>query len=146
MAGPYIPSHQDEIEELLRNLKLEKGKVLIELGSGDGRVVRIAAKKYGIKGIGVEMHPLVCMWAKFLGRNENVKFICGSFFDMKLPEADYYYIYLTPKGTNQVGEQIFLKLPEGKVVISKAFEIKDLKKNLFQVIKVRGNKFFVYLT
>lgn len=148
MAGPYIPTRNSEINEMLSKLKLQKGKVFMELGSGDGRVVRTAVKIYGVKGVGIEMHPLVCWWSRILNKIQKVKdisIICGSFYDRELPVADYYYIYLTPKGTNEIGKRLFSKMPKGKMVISKGFKMDCLNDKLMSVIEVGNYQYYYYV-
>ena len=54
---PYVPTPQDVVERMLVLAQVKKGDVVYDLGSGDGRIVITAAKKYGVKAIGFEIDP-----------------------------------------------------------------------------------------
>ncbi|MGE5818315.1 MAG: SAM-dependent methyltransferase, partial [Deltaproteobacteria bacterium] len=54
---PYVPTPQEVVERMLELAQVKKGDVVYDLGSGDGRIVITAAKKYGVKAIGFEIDP-----------------------------------------------------------------------------------------
>ena len=54
---PYVPTPQEVVERMLELAQVKKGDVVYDLGSGDGRIVVTAAKKYGVKAIGFEIDP-----------------------------------------------------------------------------------------
>ena len=54
---PYVPTPQDVVDRMLELAQVKKGDVVYDLGSGDGRIVVTAAKKYGVKAIGFEIDP-----------------------------------------------------------------------------------------
>src|SRR2546422_5418106 len=54
-AGPYVPSPQSVVSDMLRYADVGPDDFLIDLGSGDGRIVLTAAKVFGAKGFGVEI-------------------------------------------------------------------------------------------
>src|SRR5216117_3694062 len=53
----YVPSEQVVVEKMLEMAKVKKDDVVFDLGCGDGRIVVTAAKKYGAKGVGVDIDP-----------------------------------------------------------------------------------------
>jgi len=55
--APYVPTPQDVVEKMLEIAQVGKGDVVYDLGSGDGRLVITAAKKYGARGVGVDIDP-----------------------------------------------------------------------------------------
>jgi SAM-dependent methyltransferase len=55
--APYVPTPQDVVERMLELAHVGKDDVVYDLGSGDGRLVITAAKKYGAKGVGVDIDP-----------------------------------------------------------------------------------------
>jgi len=57
VGAPYVPTHRGEIEGLFKELALGPNDVVVDLGSGDGVVLRAAAKQ-GAKAVGVEIHPV----------------------------------------------------------------------------------------
>jgi cyclopropane fatty-acyl-phospholipid synthase-like methyltransferase len=52
-----VPTPQEVVERMLELAQVKKGDVIYDLGSGDGRIVVTAAKKYGVKAIGFEIDP-----------------------------------------------------------------------------------------
>src|SRR5437588_8687792 len=53
----YVPTEQVVVEKMLDMAKVKKDDVVFDLGCGDGRIVCTAAKKYGSKGVGVDIDP-----------------------------------------------------------------------------------------
>ena len=54
---PYVPTPQEVVDRMLELAQVKKGDVVYDLGSGDGRIVVTAAKKYGVRAIGFEIDP-----------------------------------------------------------------------------------------
>src|SRR5688500_10863640 len=54
---PYVPTPQEVVDRMLELAQVKKGDVVYDLGSGDGRIVVAAAKKYGVRAIGFEIDP-----------------------------------------------------------------------------------------
>src|SRR5688500_16429072 len=54
---PYVPTPQDVVERMLQVAKVGPGDYVIDLGSGDGRIVVTAARKFGARGFGVDLNP-----------------------------------------------------------------------------------------
>jgi len=66
---PFIPTPIEVVDKMLELAEVKKGDVLYDLGSGDGRIVIRAAKKYGIRAVGIEMDRLLLAQA---GKDANV--------------------------------------------------------------------------
>jgi cyclopropane fatty-acyl-phospholipid synthase-like methyltransferase len=56
-VAPFVPTPQEIVDRILEIAEIRKGDVLYDLGSGDGRIVLTAARKYGIKAVGFEIDP-----------------------------------------------------------------------------------------
>ena len=54
---PFVPSPMHVVHKMLEVAEIKSGDILYDMGSGDGRVVIEAAKKYGIRGVGVDLNP-----------------------------------------------------------------------------------------
>jgi predicted O-methyltransferase YrrM len=65
---PYVPTPQDVVERMLEMAKVGPGDYLIDLGSGDGRIVVTAARKHGARGFGVDLNPV-----RIAEANENAR-------------------------------------------------------------------------
>lgn len=140
-GSPYVPTKSKKILEILKYAYLKKGKLFIELGSGDGRIVRWAVKEYHVKGIGVDINPLLIFWSKILG-GKNVKFEVKNIFDTDLKKADYIYLFLMPKLIEKLTFKMEKELKKGSIVISHGFPIKGWEKKLYK--KLEGNPFSTY--
>lgn len=54
---PFVPTPMEVVDRMLALAEVKKGDVIYDLGSGDGRIVIRAAKKYGVRGVGIEIDP-----------------------------------------------------------------------------------------
>jgi cyclopropane fatty-acyl-phospholipid synthase-like methyltransferase len=69
---PFVPTPIEVVDRMLELAEVKKGDVLYDLGSGDGRIVIRAAKKYGARGIGIEMDQTLIDKAKKSAQAEDV--------------------------------------------------------------------------
>ncbi|MBI3407398.1 MAG: class I SAM-dependent methyltransferase [Planctomycetes bacterium] len=53
----YVPTEEKVIEKMFDMAKVKKGDVVFDLGCGDGRIIAMAAKKFGTRGVGVDLNP-----------------------------------------------------------------------------------------
>jgi hypothetical protein len=127
-GAPYVPILRHDSAALLRLAGLKPGQTLIDLGSGDGRLLREAAAK-GIKGIGYEINPfmvwvsrLVCWRYRTL-----VNIHLGDLWHTKLPTADVVYVFLMPRHMPALHAYLTSQLHRPTKVISYAFEIPGAK-------------------
>jgi len=86
-GAPYVPSHKKQVHRAFRELyPLGVDDVLVDIGSGDGVVLREAAK-IGARAIGYEINPVLVLVSRFLSRKYNqVSVIFGDFWSAKLPD------------------------------------------------------------
>ena len=61
---PFVPTPIEVVDRMLELAEVKKGDIIYDLGSGDGRIVIRAAKKYGTRGVGIEMDPTLIEQAK----------------------------------------------------------------------------------
>src|SRR5512139_1441379 len=61
---PFVPTPIEVVDKMLELAEVKKGDVVYDLGSGDGRIVIRAAKKYGARAVGIEMDPLLLAKAR----------------------------------------------------------------------------------
>lgn len=94
-GAPYVPSHRKEVAAAFRELyRLTKKDVLVDLGSGDGVVLRVAAEKVN-QAIGYELNPLLVWISRLLSRRfHNVQIHTLNFWQHHFPETTtVIYIY-----------------------------------------------------
>lgn len=137
-GAPYVPTSKKQLEAILKSANLIQGARFVELGSGDGRMVRYAVKKYGVTGVGVEINPLLVWWATLLSKRERthkrVTFIAKNAFDYPLKEAQFLYIFLMPDLIKKLLPKFKKELKKGTVVVSHGFKIIGFEKLLTHTV------------
>lgn len=143
IGAPFVPTKTNIVEEILKRAKLKKGVRFLDLGSGDGRVLRFAVREYGVEGTGVELHPLLLLYAKIKDQNAKLKpyFIRKNFFDVSFKNYDVIFMFLIPKTVERLKEK-FKKEFKGKLIISHGFAFKGWEKYL--VDKIPRKTFSTY--
>lgn len=121
-AGPYVPTPTAIVAELLKLADVRPGELLVDLGSGDGRIVITAAAQYGASGLGIDIQPsLVDMAvenARKAGVADRVKFIAGDLFLSDLSKADVVTVYLLPSAVPNLVPKLQKDLRPGTRVVS----------------------------
>jgi hypothetical protein len=92
---PYLPTLRVQTNVALDLLHLKPGQTLLELGSGDGRVVRAAAAR-GLQVVGVELNPLLVIISRIVTwrYRDKVRIIWGSYWHVTWPEADGIFTFM----------------------------------------------------
>ncbi len=97
----YVPTPQDVVERMLALAEPQKTDVVIDLGSGDGRIVIAAAKTYDCKAIGYELDMELVessrLQATKSGVEELVDFVRKDLFEADLANVQVVTLYLLPK-------------------------------------------------
>ena len=130
---PFIPSPKCVVEEKLKFAGLQEGHTLVDLGSGDGRVLIIAAEKFGAKlckgyEIQKELVLLSKVNARKCSRYQAIEIIHGDMFDADLSEVDLVNVYLQKKTIEKIQLNLIENIPKTAKVVSQTFEIPGLKK------------------
>jgi SAM-dependent methyltransferase len=126
VGPPYLPTTRKQIGAALDLLDLQEGETLLELGSGDGRVVRAAAKR-GLKVVGIELNPLlviISMMATIKYRKQ-VRIIWGSYWGAPWPRADAIFTFMLPRYMPKLHKRIEQWHPKPIHLASFAFKIPD---------------------
>lgn len=124
VGAPYVPTHQKQLDKLFTYLKLNKQDVLVDLGSGDGRVLRVASP-FVKQAIGYEINPFLILYSKLLSRqNPNIQIKLSDFRQVKIAKNAIIYIF----DANTFRKQLLnlMAKSEPKMVISYGFEIMEL--------------------
>lgn len=98
LGAPYLPTRRPQSEAALDLLDLKKGQLLLELGCGDGRVLRAAARR-GLRSVGYELNPLLVLiaWLTTLKYRRLVSVRWGNYWTASWPNADGIYVFLLDK-------------------------------------------------
>lgn len=120
-GSPWHPISRRDLKRALDFCEVQAGEHMIDLGSGDGRVLITAAKDYGLTGTGIEIDP-VKVWlanirVRFAGVRNKIKIVRANLFDCNYSEADVLFIYLTHQAIDQLFPKILEQLkPNAKII------------------------------
>ncbi len=121
----YIPTPPAVVDEMLRLAEIEDGDLLVDLGSGDGRIVIAAARDYGIRAIGVEIDDALLERARENARtaevSDLVEFRKQDMFETDLREVDVLALYLGSTQNLRLRPRIMDQMEPGSRVVSHAF-------------------------
>jgi hypothetical protein len=127
---PYVPTDEKVVAEMLKVAKVKKSDVLYDLGSGDGRIVITAAKKFGTRGTGIELLPSLVQEARENARKSGVsglaRFVEGDIFDADISEATVVTLYLLPEVNMRLRPKL-LELRPGTRIVSHNYDLGDWK-------------------
>lgn len=145
---PYVPTHEKVVDEMLRMAEVKGSDVLYDLGSGDGRIPITAARRFGTRGVGVDINP-----QRNREANENavkagvagkVKFVEGDLFEMDFSEATVVTLYLLPDVNMQLRPKL-LALKPGTRVVSHNYNMGDWQPEQTKVVETPdGVTHYVY--
>jgi hypothetical protein len=121
-AGPYVPSPQSVVADMLRYADVGPQDFLIDLGSGDGRIVLTAAKVFGARGFGVEIKDELVKKSNEAAKNEGlaerVKFMKQDLFKTDMSQATVITMYLLPDTVNLLKDKFLAELKPGTRIVS----------------------------
>ena len=123
--------------------RVNKDDVVYDLGCGDGRIVITAAKKYGARGVGVDIDPERIKEAnanaKQAGVSDRVKFIEQDLFQTDFKEASVVTLYLLPDINLKLRPKLLSELKPGTRIVSHAFDMGDWKPDKTETSRRRPN-------
>src|SRR3989339_586630 len=124
-GAPYVPTKNKLATEILKEVKFKKNGLFVELGSGDGRIVRTAVKNYGVYGTAVDINGLLILWSKILLKfdktNSRIEFVTKNILDVHLKKTDYIYLFLFPALIKKLIPNFNRDLKKGVIIISHGF-------------------------
>ena len=116
----YVPTPQVSVDEMLRMAKVGPNDYIIDLGSGDGRIVITAAKKFGARGFGVDLDTYLLKIANAAASKEGVadraQFIEQNLFETDLSKATVITTYLLPEMNERLRPKLLALKPGTRVV------------------------------
>jgi ribosomal protein L11 methylase PrmA len=123
----FVPTPQEVVEDMLRLANVQKGDVLYDLGSGDGRIAITAARKYGIKATGIDIDPERIREAnenaKKAGVTSLVQFRQEDLFAADFKDATVITLYLLPDLNVKLRPKLWNELKPGTRIVSHQFEM-----------------------
>lgn len=126
----FVPTPQDAVEKMLELAEVKKGDVVYDLGCGDGRIVVTAAKKFGARGIGIDIDPQRIAESKENVRTNGVEKLVtiknADIFEESFSDATVITLYLLPSLNVKLIPQLE-KLKPGTRIVSYQFNMDGVK-------------------
>lgn len=145
--APYVQSPPEVVSAMLEIAQVTKEDIVYDLGSGDGRIVIEAARKYGAHAVGMELDQDLIKEAKekasFAGVAGLVSFVRKDFFDADLSGATVVTLYLLPEVNRELMPKLLRGLKPGTRIVSHAFDFGNWKPE--KQIEVSGCKIYLWI-
>ena len=126
---PYVPTPEVVVDAMLKLAGIGPKDFVIDLGSGDGRIVIAAAKKQGARGFGVEIDGALVARARSeaqrQGVADRVQFLEQNLFITDISRATAMTLYLYPRLLMQLRPRFFSELKPGTRIVSHDFDMED---------------------
>ena len=126
-----IPTPPEVIDAMLDMAKIGPNDLLYDLGSGDGRIPIAAAKKYGIRAVGIDIDPQQISQAtenaKAAGVADRVSFRNADLFGANISEATVVTLFLLDTVNEKLRPKLLRELKPGTRIVSHAFRMGDWK-------------------
>jgi SAM-dependent methyltransferase len=123
----FAPTRQPIVEAMLRLARVTRDDVVYDLGSGDGRVLVVAAQKYGARGVGIELDPRLVELSRQIARDslvaDKVTFIEGDLFTADISAATVVTLYLSASVNRDLEPKLKRELRPGTRIVSHQFPI-----------------------
>lgn len=136
----YVPTSSGVADAMLKLARVTANDVVYDLGSGDGRIVIAAAKKYGARGVGVELDAELVKEARKnamkSGVSDRVTFVQEDLFKTNLSDATVVTLYLSNSINMRLRSLLQQQLKPGSRVVSHRFEMGDWKPDA--TVKLEG--------
>ncbi len=134
LRGPdvvFVPTPPQVVDRMLSVARVGRGDVLYDLGCGDGRIVIEAAKRFGTRGVGIDIDPQRIAEARANARAAGVEHLVqfrnADLFETDFSEATVVTLYLLPSLNVKLRPKLWKELRRGARVVSHDFDMGDWK-------------------
>jgi SAM-dependent methyltransferase len=136
--APYVTTPDEVVAAMLRLAGVDARDTVYDLGCGDGRIVIAAAKKFGARGVGIDLNPERIGEARANAEKAGVeallKFQVSDLFDCDIHPATVVTLYLLPDLNLRLRPKLLKELKPGARVVSHDFHMGDWKPDKEQAI------------
>lgn len=116
-AAPWVPTPRRRVRRLLELAGVQPGEQVLDLGSGDGRVLIAAVREFGARAVGVEIDPFRVAWSRLLigvsGLRSRARVEWGSLYDADVSQADVVVTYLLQRTNNLLVKKLLHDMKPG---------------------------------
>lgn len=145
IGAGWEPTSMTRVRKMLEMAEVDSGDIVYDLGSGDGRIVTEAAKKYHANAVGIEADPLRVFWSRltirFSGLHKQAKIVWGNFFKQNISEATVITLFLSYGANQRLKSKFQQELKPGTRIVSYVWTFKG-----WNPVKVDKNEeIYVYI-
>jgi len=138
-GGPFVPTPQNVVDVMLDMARVRAGDVVVDLGSGDGRVVLTAARFLRARGMGVDIDAELVAAANEAARKAGVagraRFIAQDMFKTDLRDATVVTLYVLPAMMARLKPKLLAELRPGARIVSHDFLFEDWPPDAAEVVE-----------
>ena len=146
---PYVPTNQATVEAMLRIAGVRAGDFVIDLGSGDGRILITAAKLHGARGLGVDLDPERVREsrenARVAGVADRLTFQQRDLFETDLSRATVITLYLLPEVNEKLRPRLLSQLKPGTRIVTHDFDLGAWKPDMQARVRGYGTDIHFYV-
>ncbi len=125
VGAPWLPTPKKRVRSMLEFAGVSSDDLLYDLGSGDGRIIVMAAKEFGAHSIGIEVDPLRLLWSQLSIRrhklSQKVQVVRANFFKVSVEDATVVTLYQGHEINKKIREKLANELKTGSRVVSYRF-------------------------
>ena len=137
----FVPTPEEVVEAMLRLADVGKDDVVYDLGSGDGRIPITAARRFGARGVGIDLDPKLVAQAtrsaQDAGVGDRVRFIEGDIFEADISSATVVTLYLLSSINERLRPKLLKELRPGTRIVSHQFRMGDWQPERETVVDYR---------
>ena len=126
-GAAYVPTTHSRVERLIDIANITPGEKLLDLGSGDGRILFAAANK-GARCVGIEINPLLCAYSKLLAKWNRVKDVCierTNFWGVDISDVDILTVYLVPIRLEELRIKALKEMKSGSRIVTAVHHFRE---------------------
>ena len=146
---PYAATPERVVKKMLELAKVTKHDVLVDLGCGDGRIPIEAAKRFGTRGLGIDLDPERIAEARANARSagvaRRVRFVEGDIFEADLSGATVVTLYLIPEVNLRLRPKLLAELKPGTRVVSHNYDMGDWEPDRTVRLALPGGAHYLYM-
>jgi predicted RNA methylase len=127
-GAPWVPTPKGKAKSMLELAEVSHQDIVYDIGSGDGRIIIMAAKEFRAKSFGLEMDPLRVLWSRLAirrhGLSQSVEVLRENFFKSNINDATVVTVYQGVGVNKKLKEKFSKELRPGTRVVSYRFRFK----------------------
>jgi ribosomal protein L11 methylase PrmA len=143
----FHPSARIRVRTFLDHVPMKPNELLIDIGCGDGRVLREASRRYGVRTLGFEVNPLAFILAKIRTMTlKGVTVRMRNFWTVNIRDADVIFCYLFPDVMERLAQKLESELRPGTRVVSCNFSLPGWRYSevLYPQSSLHGDPIYLY--